>query len=159
MCVLGFLLLSLSRCTVYIALVMSVCLKTVAVSLKFCKNGMKILVDLLFIVFLYLFHFTKFMFCFSLGSRLCFHIFLRCLCLLQRDKNCVFCSSWLQYSISHSLSTIQYVLVSQVQHQLQAEPQRASRSGSCRIQGPEPGSSFQLGRGGRTHPTEGSPEN
>lgn len=135
MCVLGFPLLSLSRCTVYIALVIFVCLKTVAVSLKFCKKwhenscGPPFHCLFIFVSFYYV-HVLFFIRKQAMFS----HFLLRsCLCLLQRDKNCVFCSSWLQYSISHSLSTIQYVLVSQVQHQLQAEPQWASRSGSCHI--------------------------
>lgn len=45
MFVLGFLLPSLSRCIVYIKLVLFVCLNTVAVSLKFSKDGLTILVD------------------------------------------------------------------------------------------------------------------
>lgn len=123
---------------------------TLAVSLKFCKNGMTTLANLVFIVFCICFTLLSPCFVFHLeaGYFFTFSASKLSLCLLhmvQRDKNCVFCPHWLQYSISHSLSTIQYVLVSQVQHQLQAEPQRMSRSGSCRISGPKPGSSFQLG--------------
>lgn len=74
--------------------------------------------------------------------------------MVQRDKNCMCCSSWLQYRICHSLSTIQYVLVPQVQRQLQAALLHAagSRSGS----GSRP--RLQLGRGGRHRQAEGSPQ-
>ena len=80
--------------------------------------------------------------------------------MAQRDKNCMCCSSWLQYRICHSLSTIQYVLVPQVQRQLQAAFLRAagsksrSRSGS----GSRPRSLLQLRRGGRDHQAEGPPQ-
>lgn len=81
--VLGCLLPSLSRmrCVCYTA---SVCPNTVEVSLKFFKNAMTILVDLVF---------TVFYICFILLSG-CFHIFwfalsLFLLHMVQRDKNCV----------------------------------------------------------------------
>lgn len=48
----------------------------------------------------------------------------------QRDQNCMCCSSWLQYRICHSLSTIQYVLVPQVQRQLQSACLCTSKSRS-----------------------------
>lgn len=75
---------------------------------------------------------------------------------------CMCCSSWLQYRICHSLSTIQYVLVPQVQRQLQAALLHASGSrtgpGSHPGSSPRPGSSLQLGRRGRRRPAEGSPQ-
>lgn len=80
--------------------------------------------------------------------------------MVQRDKNCMCCSSWLQYRICHSLSTIQYVLVPQVQRQLQAELLHAawSRSRSRSGSGSRSSSPFQLGRGGRHCQAEGSPQ-
>lgn len=48
----------------------------------------------------------------------------------KETKNCMCCSSWLQYRICHSLSTIQYVLVPQVQRQLQSARLRTSESRS-----------------------------
>lgn len=79
---------------------------------------------------------------------------------LKETKTCMCCSSWLQYRICHSLSTIQYVLVPQVQRQLQAELLHAAGSGSRSRHGPGPGpgSPLQLGRGGRHRPAEGSPQ-
>lgn len=74
------------------------------------------------------------------------------------------CSSWLQYRICHSLSTIQYVLVPQVQRQLQAALQRATgskpASSSRSLSGPrsEPRTPIQLGWWGRNRQKEGSPQ-
>lgn len=82
--------------------------------------------------------------------------------MVQRDENYMCCSSWLQYRICHSLSTIQYVLVPQVQRQLQAAllhaagSQPGSRSGSR--SGSRPRSPLQLRRGGRHRQAEGSPQ-
>lgn len=67
---------------------------------------------------------------------LCICLFAHCMCMahtqstVQRDNNCMCCSSWLQYRICHSLSTIQYVLVPQVQRQLQATLLHATGSRS-----------------------------
>lgn len=80
----------------------------------------------------------------------------------KRQKLC--CSSWLQYRICHSLSTIQYVLVPQVQRQLQAALRRAagsrpaSSSRSLFGSGSEPRTPLQLGRRGRNRQEEGSPQ-
>lgn len=75
-------------------------------------------------------------------------------------KNCMCCSSWLQYRICHSLSTIQYVLVPQVQRQLQAALRRAagSRAQRHRSGSRSSRSSVELRRGGRSHQAEGSPQ-
>lgn len=80
--------------------------------------------------------------------------------MVQRDKNCMCCSSWLQYRICHSLSTIQYVLVPQVQRQLQAALLHAaeSRSRSRSRSDSRPRSPLQLRRGGRNYQAEGSPQ-
>lgn len=137
----------------------SVCVLTLWKShLSFTNlSAMTILVDLVFTVFYICFILLKAqnqdVFTFSGSHRLFFY------CTWSKETTTVFYLHWLQSSISHSLSTIQYVLVSQVQHQLQAEPQQVSRSGSRRVSGLQPGSSFQLGRGGRTHQTEGPSEN
>lgn len=53
--------------------------------------------------------------------------YIRCACR-KETENCMCCSSWLQYRICHSLSTIQYVLVPQVQRQLQSARLRTSES-------------------------------
>lgn len=75
---------------------------------------------------------------------------------------CMCCSSLLQYRICHSLSTIQYVLVPQVQRQLQAALLRAtgsrSRPGPHSGSRSRPKSPLQLGRRGRRRQAEGSPQ-
>lgn len=122
-------------------------------------------------IMLYMFHYTN-----NALFALFWHVLLLlCICpfahymridyiprMVQRDNNCMCCSSWLQYRICHSLSTIQYVLVPQVQRQLQAALLHAagseSRSRSRSGPGSRPRSPLQLRRGGRDHQAEGPPQ-
>lgn len=80
----------------------------------------------------------------------------------ENQKKC--CWSWLQYRICYCLSTIQYVLVPQVQRELQStlppqagsRPQPRSQAGSRSRSRSRP--LLALGRGRRSREEEGSKE-
>ncbi len=108
-----------------------------------------------------LFDFYIFGFCFAFVPLPTTCVCIICCVWRKEIKNCMCCSSWLQYRICHSLSTIQYVLVPQVQRQLQTELLHAagSSSRSRSRSGSRPGSPLQLRWRGRNHQAAGSSQN
>lgn len=93
----------------------------------------------------------------------CF-VLLLCFCLFAlmwcKETQTVCCLSWLQYRICHSLSTIQYVLVPQVQRLLQAAGLREARSQPASRSGSRSGSGalLKLWRGSRNRQEAGPPQ-